>query len=464
MKGVALGILALAAVAYWPAGQAFFVKDDISLISGAHLDFTSALFHSWPGGFFRPAAEWSYALQYRLFGLSSLPYHLVSFAAHLAAACCVYRLCLLWSERRIGLIAATLFVLHPLNTESVSWISGQMSLISGLCGLTALYLALRGGPVVGIVVAFVLGQGFYENFPIVLLVWAGWHTCYVPLRHWDWRVPLALGLCTGFYLYWRFGVLQLATGYYGLEASLGSVLTNGAYYLYLLAGGSAIGGRIVYYNPGQIGANFFEVFPPLLILTVLLLAAYMWQARKNGERPSAGLGMPLLWILLSLLPLLVLGERPRRLAYLAVPGYSMAIGHILIYLHNNCRFRRIIRTGVICFALVLVSTLYLRNRDWLAAGDLERSLSDVVADDCRTVAFDVPNLLGDALFFHSVSTAVWLAKTGPQPQVYPPHEWERIPARTIPCYYRYTDGHVEPVKEPPGGPTFVRGRNWARSP
>ena len=464
MKRVALGILALVAMAYWPAGQAFFVKDDIVLISDAQLEFPGAFLHSWPGGFFRPLAEWSYAIQYRLFDFSPLPYHLVSFAAHLAAAYCVYRLCRLWSERRIGLIAAALFVLHPLNTESVSWISGQMSLMSGLCGMVALYLAIRGGPVLGIVTAFVLGQGFYENFPVVLLVWAGWHISYVPIRHWGWRVPLALALCTGVYLYWRFGVLQLATGYYGLEASLGSVLTNGAYYLYLLAGGSAIGGRIVYYNPGQIGANFFEVFPPLLILTVLLVAAYLWQARRNGERPSAGLGMPLLWILLSLLPLLVLGERPRRLAYLAVPGYSMAISHILFYLHDNSRCRLIARLGIICFVLVLVSTLHLRNADWRAAGDLEHSLSDVVADDCRTVAFDVPNLIGDALFFHSVSTAFWLAKTGRQLQVYPPHEWERIPAGTIPCYYRYTDGHMEPVEEPSGGPTFVRGRNWARFP
>ena len=462
MKG-ALGILVLAALAYWPAGQAFFVKDDIALISGAHLDFPNALFRSWPGGFFRPIAEWSYAIQHRLFGFSSLPYHLVSFAAHLAATYCVYRLCWLWSERRIGLIAAALFALHPLNTESVSWISGQMSLISGLCGMTALYLAIRGGPVLGIVAAFVLGQGFYENFPIVLLVWAGWHICYVPIRHWGWRVPLALGLSTGFYLYWRYGVLELGTGYYAIEASFESVLTNGAYYLYLLAGGSAIGGRIVYYNPEQIGENIFYVFPPLLILTGLLVAAYVWQARKNGDRPYAGLGMPFLWILLSLLPLLILGERPRRLAYLAVPGYSMAVGHVLFYLHDKSRFMRISRTGIICFALVLVSTLHLRNRDWLAAGDLERSLSDVVADDCRMVAFDVPNLIGDALFFNSGSTALWLAKTGRRPLVYPPHEWERIPAGTIPCYYRYADGHVEPVEEPPG-PTFTRGRNWAPSP
>ncbi len=55
MKG-ALGILVLAALAYWPAGQAFFVKDDIVLISGAHLDFSTALFHSWPGGFVRHEA------------------------------------------------------------------------------------------------------------------------------------------------------------------------------------------------------------------------------------------------------------------------------------------------------------------------------------------------------------------------------------------------------------------------
>ena len=88
----------------------------------------------------------------------------------------------------------------------------------------------------------------------------------------------------------------------------------------------------------------------------------------------------------------------------------------------------------------------------------------MVAGECRTVAFDVPNLLGDALFFNSGSTALWLARNGGRPLVFSPHEWEKIPAGVIPCYYRYADGHVGPVEVPPRGPSFDRGRNWAPSP
>jgi len=129
-----IALLTLCGIAYLPAWLSFFVKDDIVLATSARISLDTLLFHSWPGGFFRPAAELLFAVQHTLLGLSPLPYHLVSFSVHLATTFFIYRLFgQLPPHRPNAFIAAALFALHPLNTETVSWISGQMSLFSTLC-------------------------------------------------------------------------------------------------------------------------------------------------------------------------------------------------------------------------------------------------------------------------------------------------------------------------------------------
>ena len=85
-------LLLLSAIAYWPAWQSFFVKDDLTLITSADLDLAAALQHAWPGGFFRPAGELVFAIQHQFFGLYPLPYHLMSFIAHSAAVLFAYHL------------------------------------------------------------------------------------------------------------------------------------------------------------------------------------------------------------------------------------------------------------------------------------------------------------------------------------------------------------------------------------
>jgi hypothetical protein len=132
-------------LAYLPALRSFFVKDDLILILSAQAAFPNLLIHSWPGGFFRPSAELLFAIQHALFGLHPLPYHLLSLAAHAAATLLLYRLFLrLLENRDLSRIGALVFALHPLHTESVSWISGQMSLFAGLCTLLLLYEPGRG--------------------------------------------------------------------------------------------------------------------------------------------------------------------------------------------------------------------------------------------------------------------------------------------------------------------------------
>ena len=456
-------LLLLCAVAYLPAWLSFFVKDDITLILSARMHWT-ALLHSWPGGFFRPSAELLFAIEYELFGLRPWPYHLVSFSAHLAFAFYVYRIFApLPAYRALAPIVVALIALHPINTETVSWISGQMSLCAALSSLCALY-SLGAGRSTLLIPLFVLGLGFYENFILVLPLWGVLHYANgAPFRV---RPTLlaALGLYAAAYLYWRFGVLGLGGGNYRVVFAPETALVNIAYYLYLLAGGSAVGGRILRYRPEELGVQFFEVCTPMLISNAVLFAVCIACGYRPFKHSTRTALLPWIWIACALLPALILPERPRRLAYLATPGWALLAAQALGYLHEKTR-PLLARTGIACYLLIATATLYGRNSDWRVVGELERSLPTAIDKRCQTLVFDVPNLLGDALFFNSISTAHWLRlqATERHLQVFT-HDDLALQGRSpsTECHYRYADGTVGPVLDM--HPTFTRGQNWVHAP
>jgi len=480
--------------AYLPALLAFFVKDDLALITSARMDFPGMLIRSWPGGFFRPVAESLFALEHSVFAFYPLPYHLLSLAAHAVAAFLVYRIFhLLLNDSARSLAAAFLFTLHPLHTESVSWISGQMSLFSGLCALLVVYMLSAVPPkrrlrwAAGLVLVFAAGLGFYENFIVVPALWVVILLLSRPLRRPNCfpalSVFLLLAGIAGVYLYWRFLVLDLSGGYYDLSFSLETGLINLVYYFYLLNGGSAIGGRIIRYHPEEILSisSLSDVVPPLFLANTLLFVAAggLFISTRMRQTPCAFLPdgfrpnilLPVAWIGIALLPAFFLAERPRRIAYLAVPGYAFAISQAFFFLKQKTRLVPYwIRAGWVSYFILMILTLHLRNHDWWTAGNIEENLPESISSDiseCPYLAFDVPNLLGDALFFNCFSTQFWLQrKTGKKNlTVLAPQEILRSgsrPEKT--CYFRFGHDGLEPVHSKDLGvfPSFGRGKNWMK--
>ncbi|MGD9643740.1 MAG: kelch repeat-containing protein [Elusimicrobiales bacterium] len=98
----------------------------------------------------RPLTTFSYALNYRLNGLTPRPYHLTNLALHLINGLLVFWLALLVLKRAAAgpqaggdapgpallyrrgaaFLAALLFLLHPMQTETVAWVSQRSSLLS----------------------------------------------------------------------------------------------------------------------------------------------------------------------------------------------------------------------------------------------------------------------------------------------------------------------------------------------
>ena len=126
-----------------------FVFDDIPLIVKnsqiRQLSNIPALLGLWgTGSFYRPLRIVSYALDYRLFKLNPQGYHLSNMLFHALTAFLVFLTLFRLSDNfRIALAASLLFIVHPVQTDSVTYISGRRDILSALFYLLGFYLFIR---------------------------------------------------------------------------------------------------------------------------------------------------------------------------------------------------------------------------------------------------------------------------------------------------------------------------------
>jgi tetratricopeptide (TPR) repeat protein len=186
-------VLAAATVTlYYPVRHHPFVNydDDAYVTENAHVQsglnwntvkwaFTTYEFVNW-----HPLTWISHALDYQMFQLDAGGHHESSVALH-----ALNSLLLFWVLLRAtgspgsSLVVAALFALHPINVESVAWISERKNLLSTLFFLLALgaYRWYARGPHVtryaAVAALFALGlmaKPQVITFPFVLLLWDYW--------------------------------------------------------------------------------------------------------------------------------------------------------------------------------------------------------------------------------------------------------------------------------------------------
>lgn len=84
----------------------------------------ATLFSSHYVGNYIPFTMLTHAIDWLIFGKSDMGHHFVNIALHITNGYLVYKLSMrLFKEKNIASIAAVIFLLHPLQSESVNWIS-----------------------------------------------------------------------------------------------------------------------------------------------------------------------------------------------------------------------------------------------------------------------------------------------------------------------------------------------------
>jgi protein O-mannosyl-transferase len=88
---------------------------------------------------YTPVTFLSYAIDYKVFGLNPYFFKLTSLLIHLLNIILVYIVSVkLLGKRNPALLMTLLFAVHPMNVDSVSWISGRSNLLSALFFLLTL--------------------------------------------------------------------------------------------------------------------------------------------------------------------------------------------------------------------------------------------------------------------------------------------------------------------------------------
>ena len=237
---LALAIIAMAAVtAYWNSFSGPFIFDDRPWVVQ-----NPNIWRLWPiwrllvpshatlvGG--RPVIGLTLAVNYALGGANVWGYHAVNLAIHILAAWTLFgivrrTLSLPRLRERFGaaavplaLVVSLLWLIHPLQTESVTYIIQRTEALMGLFYLLVLYCVIRGATsggstfwYVAAVVSCLLGMASKEvmvTAPVVVLlydraflagsfreVWRQRYGLYLALAA-TWSVVVLLLISTGFY-------------------------------------------------------------------------------------------------------------------------------------------------------------------------------------------------------------------------------------------------------------------------
>lgn len=144
---VLVGFVVTLLATYWPALQGGFVwDDDENILQSEPLRNLEGLGRIWTDVFatqqFYPVTHSTFWVQYQFWGTWTVPYHVMNVLLHACAAFLLWRL-LCKLRHPAALFAAALFAFHPLNVESVAWITERKNVLSMSLALWSVLMYLR---------------------------------------------------------------------------------------------------------------------------------------------------------------------------------------------------------------------------------------------------------------------------------------------------------------------------------
>src|SRR5690349_5981436 len=134
-------------LAYLPALGGGFIWDDPDYVTNNHqLRSAEGLWEIWTNvksiPQWYPLVHTSYWIEYHLWGLAPLGYHLVNVLLHAGGALLLWKLL-----KKLNVpgawLAAAIFALHPVHVESVAWVTERKNTLSAFLYFGAAFAYLR---------------------------------------------------------------------------------------------------------------------------------------------------------------------------------------------------------------------------------------------------------------------------------------------------------------------------------
>lgn len=142
----ALALAAVAVAAYWPALHAGWIWDDDSYVTANPVVQTAeGIADAWVPGKtpqYYPLVFASFWVQHAVHGLEPFHYHLLNVVLHGCSALLLWRLLLRLGVPGAG-VAAAVWLLHPMQVESVAWVTERKNVLSMLFSLGSVLAWVR---------------------------------------------------------------------------------------------------------------------------------------------------------------------------------------------------------------------------------------------------------------------------------------------------------------------------------
>lgn len=293
-------LVVLVVFAYYPALRGSFIWDDDGHVTKPELRSAVGLYRIWfeigTTQQYYPLLHSAFWIEHKLWSDNPFGYHLANALQHAVAAWLVY---LILVRLRIpgALFAAAIFAVHPIEVESVAWISEQKNTLSAIFYLAAMRVYLdfdesrRSSYYVAALTLFALGlltKTVTATLPAALLVIFWWQRGTL-----SWRrdvLPLLpmflLGAIAGLFTAW---VERNLIGASGESFSL-SFVERGL-----------IAGRAIWFYIAKIlwPAHLVFIYPRwspspavwwqwLFPLAAIAATAILWAIRRRSRAPLAG--------------------------------------------------------------------------------------------------------------------------------------------------------------------------------
>jgi tetratricopeptide (TPR) repeat protein len=297
--GIPLLLAGALLIAYAPVIHGTFIWDDDAHVTRPDLQSLQGLWRIWfafgSTQQYYPLLHSAFWVEQRLWGADAVAYHVLNILLHAVSA---WLLFLILRRLRVpgAALAAAIFALHPVQVESVAWISEQKNTLSTVFYLAAMFLYVRreDGPdrrsyaiASALFVLGLLTKTVVATLPgaLLVIIWwqrgtLSWRRDVVPLVPWFVAGALAGGLTAWFER--------------GLLGADGTALDLSVAQRVILAG------RVVVFYLGKLlwPANLLFVYPRwrldasdvlqyVFVASVVAVVAICWLLRRRWRTPLA---------------------------------------------------------------------------------------------------------------------------------------------------------------------------------
>jgi len=360
-------------------------------------------------GQYMPVNTLLYVIIYKLFGFNPTAFHATSLIIHISNVLLVFaivfktikkRIKPTWTLQRVQLfsfLTALIFAIHPLQVESVAWISASKIVLYTLFFLLGIWLYLKYLEtyniwyIVGVALCYLLAYGSKEQaiiFPLNLLAFD-----YIFNRYKNLKFSFAIFtnrvvlekipfLFIFFMLYWfstenNLGSFNFVTYpiYQRLIFSMSSLME------YIFRFIAPVKLYYFYFFPIEIGETlplYYWGYPLLTLICVL----FVWH---NYTRNNRLVIFGFLLFVINILLVVHIVPMPRKMItadrymYFGIIGLSAMMVWFIQYLYVKLKtWRKILLSGLLVWLVFLGVQSFIRTIEWKDSDSIKQNINELI--------------------------------------------------------------------------------------